>query len=197
MFMTTERAVLNWTRIGEWRDPVLDRALRVLVPEKDAAWLRSLPSPSRYCDDFSRLDPLVAAAGLQDGEELSRAFKPSLLDLFTHVRGTHLCRTEDVSSYRRRGLLAMQPKALQQQAWQHFKSTYPTITEQDFEQAVAKVPVKYREGRVFFGIDERFLIQHCSDYGVYGSEYILAIGRQLHGDGATDYCASTTSSGRA
>lgn len=70
-----------------------------------------------------------------------------------------------------------------------FTSAHSEVSEQDVKRAIEKASKKLhlRDRRVFFGIDERYMMENCGQYAVYGSEYQIAIAVKIVGDGKTDY----------
>lgn len=77
-----------------------------------------------------------------------------------------------------------------------FKAQHPEVTEADLRQAVVKMSVETREGRVYFGIDERALLHDCGHYACYGSEYQIGVAVNIVGDGQTDYRQTLKRRGR-
>ena len=49
----------------------------------------------------------------------------------------------------------------------------------DVEAAIRKQDNSLREERIFFGLDDRWLVQQCGHYLLFGSEYILSIAADL------------------
>lgn len=52
----------------------------------------------------------------------------------------------------------------------------PNITEQDINDAIdSMADSRGRFGQVYFGLDDRFLIEYCGHYLIYGSEYLQSL----------------------
>lgn len=60
---------------------------------------------------------------------------------------------------------------------------HPEVTLDDIDQAIRQFPVGHRSGRVFFGVDERALLETEKDYVLYGSEYQRVVCKRILGDG--------------
>lgn len=189
--------LLKWNDILSWRTAVLDVLIRQLVPARNVAWLRSLPSPSGAWDDSSRLLPIMKEFGQEDLDEVSQVMGSTLGKVFSHVCCFHLCRPAGIESYRKHGVVPMCPLKLQRDIIEHFTATHPELSEEDLQAAIAQVPVEHRMGKVFVGLDRRFLVEQCGHYLVYGSEYVLAVSRHIRGDGKTDYSQSLKGRGRS
>ena len=52
----------------------------------------------------------------------------------------------------------------------------PNISDEDMNAAIDSMADSYgRFGQVYFGLDDRFLIEHCGHYLIYGSEYLQSL----------------------
>lgn len=199
-----KQPLLDWTNLPQWRDVILDAALQLFAPTKSIAWLKALPSPSAGWDEYLRIEPLRNEAGLDNDDEdddvergeFLRVLGTHLPRIFDKLRAVHLCRPVDFDSYRRQGLRRLNPKVMQRDLIDFFKSEHPEVTEADLRRAIAQMPVKLREDRVYFGIDERALLRDCGQYACYGSEYQICVARLIVGDGRTDYCQTLKRRGR-
>jgi hypothetical protein len=122
MEMISTQALLNWTRLDTWCDLVLSALLKNMLPNRNLAWLRSLPSPSPCWDDSRRLDPIHEEAGIQDHDEFVGRCGAALLLMFDRLRVVHLCRPVDFSTYLKHGLHCMNPAELQEDFIRFFGS---------------------------------------------------------------------------
>jgi hypothetical protein len=46
--MTAKLPLLDWTKIAEWRDVIIDAAIEHFAPHRDPSWLSNPPDP-RHC----------------------------------------------------------------------------------------------------------------------------------------------------
>src|SRR5437867_4360730 len=112
-----------------------------------------------------------------------RQTRTSILDAFRHLyRGIevyHGCRPVDVSDYYRQGLRLGDRQALTQMARTVFLSgEFPEIDEARFEVALKRLS-GIDNGVAFVMLDDRYLLQRCGHYLIYGSEHMCGIAAQL------------------
>lgn len=82
--------------------------------------------------------------------------------------------------YYEKGLLPLDPEAARSAVKGHFLAgNFPELTEVDLDAAIEDTTLETREGRTYFNLDERFIIEHCGHYLLYGSEYATGIAASL------------------
>lgn len=193
----TTLPLLNWPNITEWRDVVVDAAIQKFAPARNRNWLLSQKPDTHYWDTYEWYEPLRIEAGIEDHEDFLREFGLKLPSLFGKLRGVHLCRPTDFQAYKNRGILRLNPLEMQVDLMAFLKSEHPELTDEAIQWAIdrASKQIELREAKVFFGIDERFMLEHAGHYAVFGSEYQLAIAAQL-GSGERDYRQTLRRRGR-
>jgi len=193
----TKLPLLNWPNIAEWRDVVVDAAIRKFVPARSREWLLSQKPDTRYWDTHEWYEPLRIESGIEDHDDFVRELGRDLPNLFEKLRGVHLCRPVDLQSYRTRGIVRLNPVDARDEFIAFLKAEHPELTDGAIQRAIARANtrIELREAKVFFAIDERFMLEHAGHYAVFGSEYQLAIAAEL-GSGQRDYRQTLRRRGR-
>ena len=108
--------------------------------------------------------------------------------LFDGVKVFHGCRPDSIESYYSQGLLPLDAEMGKRIAMSIFLSDrFPELSVQDIENAAERANGTWRHGHLYVSLDERFLVQECGHYLIYGSEYICAIAAGLQGAKGADY----------
>ncbi len=96
------------------------------------------------------------------------------------LRVYHGCRPVDLDSYRKHGIRVLDCAAIIAQTREWLEADpgnddlLPLLSGM-----TERVDPATREGHVYFGLDDRFLVEHCGHYLIYGSEFLTAgLGRQ-------------------
>ena len=97
---------------------------------------------------------------------------------FKFVRMYHSCRPSDTGSYYEKGILPLDSH----EAEEKFKSLFmvnprfPAVTESLVDEAISSMAGSCsRYDHVYFGMDDRYLVEYCSPYLAYGSEYVQCL----------------------
>ncbi|QYY34933.1 hypothetical protein [Ruficoccus sp. ZRK36] len=99
-----------------------------------------------------------------------------LEDCFNEVVVYHACRTDDVDSYYKKGVV---PLSLVQ-AQDKLRAVFSDVaSESDFIKAIEKIKTTYREGYVYASLDPRHIQANCGHYLIYGSEYLGCLSTNL------------------
>lgn len=105
---------------------------------------------------------------------LGREFRESISSVLAY----HACRPRDISAYQKDGIVPLDKEAVNDHARRVF-GEMPGLTAELIEDAIKKVAspddTDLRSGRIFLGLDERWLCDPCGHYLLYGSEYLAAI----------------------
>ena len=100
------------------------------------------------------------------------------LESFTHIRAYHACNTDNPASYYEHGLLPLEIELANHHAKQFILSLgIPDLTP-DIIECVFDELSKSREidqGKVWFELNWRSLVEECGHYLLYGSEYVTAV----------------------
>jgi hypothetical protein len=104
-------------------------------------------------------------------------------DCFEGVVGYHGCRPEDIGAYYRHGLQLADHDETDRRARVFFQSRYPEITDAIMDTAIASVSrrgsVDIDNRRCYLCSDERYLLEQCGQYLIYGCERRMAIASAL------------------
>lgn len=82
------------------------------------------------------------------------------------------------------GLIPMNPEYYQSLAREMFLTPeFPKVTSEVLDDVISEISTDRRKDRVYFGLDNDFLVGHCGHYLINGSEYIggiaAGLGRRL------------------
>jgi len=158
-----------WTLIEDFADARVRRAF--------------LKNPPTYVvsDDLRWLDRIIAEA--RDIEIDSKAeLADRLRKRFRALRCVHGTRTAELESFYGDGLKPMVPEMIHDQARAIYLSgDFPELAEIDLQRAIAQVGTNVRGGRLYFECNEKMLRRYAGHYMLYGSEYLVAIARNLPG----------------
>jgi hypothetical protein len=149
----------------------------------------SNPPEEVYPEEINWIAPLLAR--MKPGylaADFEIHFTKRLTAHYCHLRAFHGCSPTDVSSYYERGIVPLDPQA----AVDSVKSVllsgqYPELTDKQIDEAIARHRLYDSDKRVYFGLDDRFLIGHCGHYLLYGSEYRVGIAAELSARIGRDY----------
>ncbi|WP_047468734.1 glyoxalase superfamily protein [Delftia sp. ZNC0008] len=142
---------------------------------------RSNPPEYLVSDDLTWLDDLVLEVrGIHVDSKAELAER--LLDRYRAIRACHGTSAPTVDSFYKQGLRPLDIQEFHDQARKIFLSgEYSELSEDNLERAMEYVSPVTREGRVYFEANERFLIEMCGHYMLYGSEYLTALAANLGG----------------
>lgn len=179
---------------GSWRDVVWALMADMLGEPVRQAFMRR-PPEFVVGDDLSWLDKVVLAATGQRAD-IKALTARRLKHHYRAIRAFHATRTNDVGSFYRQGLLALDLDAVHARAAALFLGgAYPELTRADLDAAIASVDASSRQGRLYFESNERHLTRLCGQYALYGGEYLSAVARALTAPG--DYRGALRDSGQA
>jgi hypothetical protein len=101
--------------------------------------------------------------------------------LYSHIRAYHACRPDNISTYYEKGLLLRSKDAQIERFRSIFLSgKFPELTEEMLQQSIKELtPYSDADGELCLAIDDRFIIEFCGLYLVYGSEYIAGLVNNL------------------
>ena len=133
----------------------------------------------KSADDSYSLYPLFGGEA-EYGKRIDK-FAADFFGRVTSIRAFHYTRVETPASFNENGILAKDLNELLDELFALLKVNEPSVSYSDIEAASKKAfpNESPRSNAVNVGIDDRFLIDHCGHYLLYGSESILAVVRQL------------------
>ncbi len=130
----------------------------------------------RYVDDPSVLIELYKELGdfYEQIEEVLKRFHQQ----YKFLKMYHCCRPTSVEEYYDSGIQILDMSEMNSKFQRIFLGNpkYPMVTPNLIQDAIEYMSKSYkREGYVYFGIDDRFLIDHCGHYLIEGSEYLQGL----------------------
>ena len=133
----------------------------------------------KSADDSYSLYPLFGGEA-EYGKRIDK-FAADFFGRVTSIRAFHYTRVETPASFNENGILAKDLNELLDELFALLKVNEPSVSYSDIEAASKKAfpNESPRSNAVYVGIDDRFLIDLCGHYLLYGSESILAVVRQL------------------
>ena len=181
--MNNKPKTFIWKDLNSW-----DNFIRGLMPlrisEKIITELQKKRALFRYTDDPEPFENVYSV--FSDFASLGGRFVSTFSANFEFVRMFHCCRPLQVEPYYTQGIRVLMSSEAEKQFKDRFLNNpkFPRISESHIDAATDSMADSYtRFGQVYFGLDDRFLIQHCGHYLIYGSEYIQSlanfVGRKL------------------
>jgi len=176
--MSQENGILVWRDSADWNDAV-KRLLTDCLPKDIKTAIESDPEEylyyyARWCEDRN--------IQWQNGNELPGCHEllEGIERTYPKIRMFHACRTDDINSYLKDGLLTLDPKEWIQKAKNIFISDrFPHITAEHINSAAKEIANQGREKKICLSFDDINLIKHTPDYFKYGSESLRIIASHL------------------
>lgn len=178
--------VWDFNDFGSWRNMVWDMTDDILNEDVRKEFLKS---PPRFIvsDDLGWLDSIVLSATDRQ-VNTQHLMIEKLTERFDAVRCCHATNTANVATYYERGILPLDlERAHQTVRAIYLDGSFPELSPEDVERAIAAADPEQRVGRAYFETNEWLLVQECGHYLLNGSEYIASITRNLYGPGCRDY----------
>jgi hypothetical protein len=174
------KRVFVWSHMSKWKQKIL-QILGDLTDSEVINILKSEPPDSFYQDDSQWIDSAINRAYQKEcSGSTFDVLAERLPQYYSHIRVFHACRPINVESYYRQGFIPMNPIHMQSVAKKYFlQDGIRKTNEEAFEMAISKIGTGLRANHIYFGLDDRFLLESCGHYLIYGSEYLLAIAVRL------------------
>jgi hypothetical protein len=169
-----------WKNFLEWRNDIEEMIPKGICKELTKK-IRGRRENFKYSDDLDFFIKLYSELG--DYSILENAFVANFPLRFPFVRMYHCCRPTDTNSYYSKGICVLDSNMANEEFRNLFLNNplFPEVTKSHIEQAISnRAGSHMRHDYVYFGIDDRFLIKHCSHYLVYGSEYMKGLAAFLN-----------------
>ena len=174
--MVSSERIFIWKAFSEWRSVLEDMYRDILAPELEAK-VRQSATDIKYGDDTETFEKL-------SGHSIDSMITKEKIDEFrqrySHIRVYHGCRTTDVQSYYEKGILpSIALKDVQVARFREIflSGRFPELTEEMLQQSIETVGPKSED--LCLVIDDRFIIEYCGHYLIYGSEYLSNLVSQL------------------
>lgn len=161
--------VFIWKDFIEWQPVLEDMFSEILSPELKAK-IRNNQKIVKYHDDPEAFEGLAS----QSIEEMITNEKiDEFRQRYSHIRVYHGCRTSNVQSYYKKGILpSIDLKDAQVNRFRELflNGDFPELSEEMLQQSIKNIYPK--EDKLSVDIDDRWLIEHFSNSLIYGSEYL-------------------------
>ena len=174
--MISSDRIFIWKAFREWKSVLGDMYRDILTPELEAK-VRQSATDIKYGDDTETFEKL-------SGHSIDSMITKEKIDEFrqrySHIRAYHACRTSDVQSYYEKGILpsiALKDVQLARFREIFLNGDFPELTEEMLQQSIEKVGPKDED--LCLVIDDRFIIEYCGHYLIYGGEYMGNLVSQL------------------
>ena len=164
-----------WNALPDWDDLVLSQLPKSIRKEL-LKTCRNRKTEFKYADDecFTR----AFCSEFTDVEEILLGIANEMRSKYQDIRMFHCCRPVSVDSYYKDGIKTLDFNY----ANQLFRSIvravpdFSSVSTDQFKFAFDDMSESSgRNGVVYFGLDDRYLINCCPDYIQYGSEYFQAL----------------------
>ena len=160
-----------------WKDPSswmgrIDAALGGRLACAAGPRIKLANTENWYLDDSAWVE-LLAHCLDEDADRLVDDLAERLS--WKTLRAYHGCRPADLDSYRKHGIRVLDCAAIVA----HTRKWLETVPDKErllplLSDMTERVGTKTREGHVYFGLDDRFLVERCGQYLIYGSEFLTA-----------------------
>jgi hypothetical protein len=175
--------ILYYYDTPSWRPQVGRMLSDIFTPEVLSA-LKKYPLDEMWTDEFDWLDTLVSSV-LGRHVSIRGIMEMRFQEFFGYIAGHHACRTGDIDSYYKSGLIPLSRAKANQELRDHFlNSKFPELTEEILEEAILGMRPVFegydsREGKIYLGLDPDWLIHHASHYLHRGGEYKQGVASQM------------------
>lgn len=177
--MNRKHRIFIWRKIETW-DGFVCGLMPHGVHKQVKAAICQKQETFQYYDDSDPLKSIYSTFANYDslGERFVKAFG----DSFSHVSMFHCCRPRYIEPYYSDGIRVLSPDEANRQFADlcHDSNDLVNIPEQDIIAAIDSMSNSSgRFDQAYFGLDDRYLIEHCGHYLIYGSEYLQSLCRHL------------------
>jgi hypothetical protein len=163
------KRIFDWKLFKSWKVDIEKLFADILTPQVIETISKS-PKKIPNVDNPTFIKSLIKEFPIFDD------FTPRFVSYYSQIRTYHLCRPLDTDSYYKNGLLILDAEEMQKQFKSFFlNDDFPEISEEDIEYAISTVSTETRDQVLYLGLDDRFLMEYCGHYLVYGSEYFLSM----------------------
>jgi hypothetical protein len=177
--------VLEWRTFNLWSKQFLKINKDLLNEAVLDKFKSECATDDIYSDDISWLEDIVMSVNPEPaGSDLEGELTSRLEKSYSAVRAFHAGCPRDVSTYYEKGLLPLDPEVARKAIKSHFlDGDFPELSESELDAAIEDTSFETREGRIYFNLDERLLIEHCGHYLLYGSEFATGVAASLNRNG--------------
>ena len=173
--MTITPKTFSWTGYPEWEKFVRDIFPKTIREPLFEA-IRNGRDGFEYEADVSYFAKFYATFG--EYPELVENFLNDFSKQFTFIKMYHCCHPLDTQSYYDLGIRVLDTAEKNKRFKKLFlgNSRFLQITDTHIQAAIEHMADSYkRSGVAYFGLDDRFLLNHCGHYLIFGSEYLQSL----------------------
>ena len=172
--MSIATETFGWKDFCDWQNFVGDAFPKmILEPLKEA--IGKDEDGFRYVDD-SYFEGLYETFGTYS--VLVETLLNRFYQRFAFVKMYHCCRPLSIQSYYDCGIRVLNMSEMNSRFEKIFlgNQQFPQVTQTHIQSAINHMAKSYkRHGYVYFGMDDRFLINNCGHYLIGGSEYLQSL----------------------
>ncbi|KKR02896.1 MAG: hypothetical protein UT30_C0045G0003 [Candidatus Uhrbacteria bacterium GW2011_GWF2_39_13] len=168
--------LIDWKNRISW-EGLITSALSKNIGNDYAQIIRDNAENIQYRDDDEGTCNLFA--GKRSRSDIIDSVSKELKKFVTNIQAYHACRTENVETYYKNGLLPLNPENIQDLFHKIFCEPEGLFSLEEIKCAISVVSIKTRENVTHVALDDRFLIRRCGHYLIYGSEYLNCLSVHL------------------
>ena len=143
------------------------------ISEEIATAIRQKKELFRYYDDPDPIENIYS--DFSDFNSFGEKFVSTFSSNFNYVRMFHCCRPRHTDPYYSQGIRVLCADEANRQ-FTNLCAKFSDISQRDINDAIDWMSNSYgRFGQVYFALDDRFLIERCGHYLIYGSEYLQSL----------------------
>lgn len=173
-------SVFAWSDYEAWRQAVSAIVVTAWGDTIVSTFTRH-PPPYVFVGSLTWLVEYLPSHTTERIEDLESVLVGAFRKTWTHVKAFHATCANSVDSFYNRGIQPINLEESNRWAVEFFSGRCPRLRASGLEMTLAHLKSLYDKDdeQTFFAIDKRHLIQHCSHYMLYGSEYLLAFAEYL------------------
>ena len=172
--------LLDWKKRESWEN-VITSALSENLGKDYAEIIKANAKKIQCRDDHEDVCDLFA--NKTNSDDIIKSVIKQLKDSITTVQAYHACRTKDVDSYYQNGLIPLNLRNIQKLFLEIFCKPGGVFSREEAETAILAVSTETIENVTHIMLDDRFFIERCGHYLIYGSEYLNCLSVYLPGGG--------------
>ena len=176
--MSQKNKIFIWKEPDDWYS-VINGLLHDFIPHHIKSAIEANPEGYFYSTiEWQNGVPVRR----DDGQEVKDLI--TLWDRFentySYIRMFHACRPDNIGAYLEKGFVPPDEKTITQKAMELFLSPkFPQVKSEQIDETMKDLRRERRENKLYFCLDDADLILHAGHYLKYGSEYLLAIAKEL------------------
>jgi len=185
-----------WNDLANWGHHVA-RCVPDSARENLLSSSRNRVSEFIHCDDQSFASAFLSE--FADCDTIYRNIGHLLNEHYRYLQMFHCCRPISVASYYRDGIKTLDTEYANKlfQKIVRDNPAFSNVTSKQLQSAFEDMADSLeRNGHVYFGLDDRFLIRYCPHYLNFGSEYFQALAVHIDAQANTNIKSFLQSNGK-